>query len=374
MRALLIDEGLNRATLVGAKGLVHDGWTVGCAASIPSLASRSRSCSEFHLIASLRDDPERFCADVAKTIAEGRYDVVFPTWEAATSALSSAREQLPGVFPFPAHEVVLTSFDKYALSEIAQASGIASPATTHASDQTLSSFRYPALVKPASHADAYFPALVVDGPDAARARAREIEAAGGSPPLLQEHVQGALVAVAFVADRDGRLLSVSQQRAELVWPPQTGITARGVTEPIDPDLLERVTDFVGRVGWWGLAQLQFLRGPDGVERLIDFNGRYYGSMALALRAGVNHPATWARVALGMPVAQTTQITGVRYQWLTRDLRASAKSTHPVRELLRALLRAPRSAHSLFSPSEPWLAPRFLAEQLRRSIQRRLRSA
>jgi hypothetical protein len=75
----------------------------------------------------------------------------------------------------------------------------------------------------------------------------------------------------------------------------------------------------------------------------------------------------------MPVPQMSQRDGIRYQWLTRDLRASAMSGHPT-QLARALACAPRAAHSLYAPSEPLLAPRFLAGQLRRSIARRLHLA
>jgi predicted ATP-grasp superfamily ATP-dependent carboligase len=372
VRALLIDEGRDRASLVGARALAADGWTVGCAAGVRSLASRSRACDAFHLLTPLASDPERFCADVAAAMSDGDYEIVFPTWEAATSALSAYRSHLPGCFPFPEHDVLMRCFDKSRLAEAAQACGIASPLTAPATPEAIAGWSYPALVKPASHAEGFYRATLVHDAQSARDYAQAIATAGGRP-LIQERIEGSLVAIAFVADRQSQLLTVSQQRAELTWPRGVGVTARGVTEPPDRALIEKVSALVAHLRWWGLAQVQFLRGADGIARVIDFNGRYYGSMALAINAGVNHPAAWARTALEMPVPQMSQRDGIRYQWLTRDLRASVMSGHPT-QIARALACAPRSAHSLYVPSEPMLAPRFLASQLRRSLARRLHLA
>jgi predicted ATP-grasp superfamily ATP-dependent carboligase len=337
-----------------------------------SLASRSHACSAFHLLTPLPKDPERFCADVAEVMSDGDYQIVFPTWEAATSALSACRSDLPGCFPFPEHDVLMSCFDKSRLVAAAQACGIASPLTTPATPEAIAGWSYPALVKPASHAEGFYRAALVHDAQSALEYAQAIASAGGRP-LIQERIEGSLIAIAFVADRESRLVTVSQQRAELTWPRGVGVTARGVTERPDRALIEKVSALVAHMHWWGLAQVQFLRGADGVERVIDFNGRYYGSMALAINAGVNHPAAWARTALKMPVPPMSQRDGIRYQWLTRDLRASAMSGHPG-QLARALACVPRSAHSLYVPAEPLLAPRFLASQLRLSLARRLHLA
>ncbi|MEO6500465.1 MAG: hypothetical protein ABIQ09_00975 [Jatrophihabitantaceae bacterium] len=69
--------------------------------------------------------------------------------------------------------------------------------------------------------------------------------------------------------------------------------------------------------------MQFIVPADGIARLIDLNGRFYGSLALAVRAGANLPATWAALATGRwaePVEPMTAGGGVRYSWWEGDLR------------------------------------------------------
>ena len=48
---------------------------------------------------------------------------------------------------------------------------------------------------------------------------------------------------------------------------------------------------LGRVlSYSGLAMVEFRRGPDGVGYLMEVNGRVWGSLPLAVRAGMDFPA------------------------------------------------------------------------------------
>ena len=46
------------------------------------------------------------------------------------------------------------------------------------------------------------------------------------------------------------------------------------------------------VGWRGIFMIELLRGTDGTPWFMELNGRPWGSMALARRAGLEYPA-WA---------------------------------------------------------------------------------
>jgi hypothetical protein len=105
--------------------------------------------------------------------------------------------------------------------------------------------------------------------------------------------------------------------------------------------------------------------------LIDFNPRFNGTLPLAVRAGANHPDTWARLVTGRPVVPSEGRPGARYQWFSRDLRASLADPHPVRETARCIAIWPLAAHTLWSWREPALAPIFLLEQTRRAAGRRI---
>ena len=127
----------------------------------------------------------------------------------------------------------------------------------------------------------------------------EITAAGGAP-LIQEALDGRLAAFSSVVGEDGRLLARVQQEAERTWPRDLGCSVRARTVAVDEALAERVAALLADLGWTGLSELQFVVGADREPRLIDFNGRFYGSLALAMAAGPNLPALSAAVATGRP--------------------------------------------------------------------------
>ena len=73
----------------------------------------------------------------------------------------------------------------------------------------------------------------------------------------------------------------------------------------DEELVQRVGAMLASVGFWGMAQLQFV-GAGADAALIDFNPRFYGSLPLALAAGANLPARWHSVALSEPAGSPTE--------------------------------------------------------------------
>jgi hypothetical protein len=76
--------------------------------------------------------------------------------------------------------------------------------------------------------------------------------------------------------------------------------------------------------WHGLAELQFIV-EDEIPRLIDLNGRFYGSLSLAVAAGANLPAIWAGLAIDdVPATPVRARPGVRYQWGSADLRRAVR--------------------------------------------------
>lgn len=189
----------------------------------------------------------------------------------------------------------------------------------------------------------------------------------GVEPLLQEVVDGELIALTLLVDR-GRPVARVQQRAGAVWPRPAGVSARAVTVPVDETLAGPLTDLLAGLSWSGLAQAQFLAGPDGPV-LIDVNPRYYGSMALAAAAGTDLPGLWAALATGRPVQPVGDAAaGVRYTWLEGDLRrALAERRGGLRSDVADTLRWARGAvHSIAARGDPAPLAFHVADLTRRA--------
>jgi predicted ATP-grasp superfamily ATP-dependent carboligase len=370
MRALIVDQSRDRSALAAARMLHADGWELGTGAWRPSIASTSAATGAHHHVEEAETDEDRFIADIAEAVRVGGYEVVFCAYDVGLLVLSRRREEVaPAIVPYAAHEIVERSFDKLEFTRAAQAVGLAVPRTEQASEQALAAWQGPVVVKarihvPTRYETRRFASAAQAAPFVAELR-RE-----GAQPLLQECITGQLGAVVVVADRDGNVVAEVQQRCDRSWPAEAGVTARARTIAPNAELSERVGELVRRLGWFGLAEIEYLLDDQGVPRFTELNGRFYGGIALAGRAGVNVAAAWARLATGRAVAPSPrQLDDARFQWLNRDLAAS-RHAEGLRGMARALALAPGSAHSMFARGDLSPVLRFyLPEMGRRAASR-----
>jgi predicted ATP-grasp superfamily ATP-dependent carboligase len=355
--------------LAGVRELANAGWQVGIGTQADDgFATGSRYVGHRHRVPLAEAGVDALVEAVNRAVDEVGYDLLFAVGDAESLTLSVARDRLAAPVVFPPHPAMLACFDKLALNQRAAESGLVVPRTVVASDETLESTAYPVMVKAGTHwiggsvgRQSRFPAVRADH-RAAAAEAVAALRADGVQALLQEVVTGRLLAMVVVLDRDGTLAAVQQQEAQAVWPVGSGVSTRAVTVPVDQDLCDGVVRTLRGAGWWGLAELQFLVTDDGQPALIDFNGRFYGSMALAAAAGLNLPDLWARIALGDPVPSgLVAPPGMRYQWFEGDVRRAVADRRRLREVGRALAAAPRSAHSVWSRHDPGPAARHVAK-------------
>jgi predicted ATP-grasp superfamily ATP-dependent carboligase len=323
---LVVEQGFSRGALAAVRALAQAGWQVGVGAPDGrGLASSSRACSRRHPVPAAHHGQPAFLAAVARAVAEGGYEVVFGAGEAEVLTLSEHRRAVPAVVPHAEHQAVLNALDKARLTEAAVAAGFRVPRSL--APDSLSEETRPVVVKARMHAQPgqagappRIDTNVVVGATATRRRVADIAALGGQAEV-QEFLDGRLMAYAAVTTAGGRQVAAqSMQVAARVWPPGAGASCRAVSVPVDPELSGRAAALLAGLGWFGLAELQFLVPADGIPRLIDLNGRFYGSLALAVRAGANLPAIWARLATGRDVEPVTAAAGIRYSWWEGDLR------------------------------------------------------
>ena len=379
MRALIMDQGLDRGSLAAVRALRDDGWTVGVGSPIRGLAGSSRAVSRWHEVPTAECGVREYLEAVRTAVDEGGYDVVFTSDDIGVIALSRHRDGLGAVVPYACHDTVVRSLDKLGMTCAARAVGLEVPGTSRATDDVLERLDAPAIVKPRLHsvlrpgAPGRLETVLARSPEEARRAVAKIREAGVEA-ILQEVIQGDLMSFQAVVDRDGRMLAPVQQRSPRTWPPDSGSAARSHTVAIDPVLAARVEAFFQRLGWFGLAQLQFIAPHDGGEpRLIDLNGRYYSSLALAVASGPNLPGIWARLATGRPVGPIPPSEpGHSYQWFSRDLRASWRA-EGLRGAAGTMRISAASVHSVWRHDDPWPSFQHYSNQLAASGGRRLQA-
>lgn len=328
MRALILEDGYSRQALTASRALAAAGWEVGIGAHRAcGVSACSRSTSHDHRVHAPEQDLDRFVEGVNAAISDVGYELVFGARDVEVLALSARRHEIGAEVPHPPHERVLRALDKLELAAAAQAVEVATPTTVPATAEAVSLATYPVLVKARLHATldgvarpARLETLHATTQPEAAERVNAIRAAGGEP-LLQEAVTGHLLELALVVDRNGQVAASMQQVVQRTSRREGGVAVRATTVAPDQRLFDRVRALVAELGWWGLAELQFIVPPGGDPHLIDFNGRFYGSMALAVGAGINLPAIWASVASGRPaIGGVSAQAGLRFQWLAGDVR------------------------------------------------------
>jgi predicted ATP-grasp superfamily ATP-dependent carboligase len=142
---------------------------------------------------------------------------------------------------------------------------------------------------------------------------------GGYWPLIQGYVPGRGKAVAAVFD-DGRPISwFAYERLRDVRPSGSGSSLRR-SIALDPRLREPAERLLARWKWRGPAMVEFR--DDGTDPcLMEVNGRFWGSLELAVLAGADFPRVWVCLLTGASLASTSAYTeGVTVRWLLGDLK------------------------------------------------------
>ncbi len=347
---LIVGDGWQRGTLAATRALSAAGHTVHLAGPNRGHAARSGHSSGWHELP-VPAEPG-FGDELRRVTAETGAEVAFAGDDEHLLALVRTDPGPGVVVGHPAAAVVDRALDKRSLYATATAAGLLVPAfrserPTRRSEEWIA--KHPVYVAGTEHDHVRLDDLAV--------LEQRGEIAGPSqhsdddePWMFQRVVHGELLALVVLRSRSGGLLYSGAQIAETVYPEPFGVSARARSIPVPEDLVAGVNRLMADLDWWGLAEVQFQVDAEGEAHLIDFNGRFFGSMALTTSEATGLPAAWVAVALGQEVdaKELTPPEDARYQWLEGDLRRAMASDRPVAEVATTLLAAPRSVHSVSS--------------------------
>jgi predicted ATP-grasp superfamily ATP-dependent carboligase len=378
---VLITDGNERAALAAARSLVHAGHTVCVTAPARlSLAGVSRGVRHELVTADPLQSPAAYVAELGRIMRRHGTDLLLPISDASLEPVLEQRRAgtLPAhvALPFPDLATYRSASDKAGILALAERCGFAVPETrvlsTYADcDQGLPDEFFPAVLKPhrsvVSGAGVRRKLPVTPVADLAECR-RALAAlpAGAFPVLLQRHVSG--VGEGFFALRwGGRTVALFAHRRLREKPPSGGVSVYRESIPLDDALAGSGTRLLEALDWQGVAMIECKRECEtGRAVIMEINGRFWGSLQLAIDAGVDFPALLARCAAGERVPETRGYRiGVRSRWFWGDvdqLYLSLRSRRfPLRALGAFLRVSPRRDHAeVFRWSDP--AP-FVVETL-----------
>jgi predicted ATP-grasp superfamily ATP-dependent carboligase len=342
---VLVTDGDERAALATVRSLGRAGYRVyTCAARAHSLAGASRYCHGAGQTPDPLLDPEGYRQAIAALMRRWKIQVLMPVSEAALRVLLPACFGDRGVIvPFPSSAAFTSVSDKRELLRRGSRFGLtvptqhvlSSPADLPGLEERLT---FPLVVKPTrsvifADGRAFKTGVVYAGDTS---ELRDCLAAfpdAAYPMLLQTRIIGPGTGV-FLLVWEGRLVASFAHRRLREKPPAGGVSVYSESIVVDAEIAARGLALLLDFGWQGVAMLEFkVDRRTGQPYLMEVNGRLWGSLQLAIDAGVDFPALLVGCALGDRPASPTYRIGVRERWWWGDFdHLFARLRHPAAKL------------------------------------------
>ncbi len=402
--AVLVLDGDQGSALAVARSLGRRGLRVKMASDLDRpLAGLSRHVHECLRYPNPLADAQAFVDWVADQLRVAPNTLVIPVTERTLVPLMRQRERFAesqlAVAPTQALEQVL---DKDRTVRLAQALGIPVPRSIAVSDlaeaaEAGAALGFPVVVKPArsvgQDGGQRVPLTVSYARHAAELATQVQHALRFGGVILQEYFRGDGVGIEVIADR-GEVRYAFQHRRLHEVPLTGGGSSLRCSEPVVPALRDAAERLMKALAWHGVAMVEFKYDRTRQDfRLMEINGRFWGSLPLAVAAGADFPAmlhellstgrvgNWPPPRDGIVCRQLARDVN----WLEHVLRKAAPqglATLPSGgQVLRdwLLMFSPRHRFDIQSWTDPWPGLvdlwRLLAHQagrVREQLVRRLR--
>jgi len=326
---ILVCDGDERAALAAVRSLArgHEVHVLG--EQSRSLAGASLFARAHHRCSPPLSQPNAFSGEVARLSRALQIDLVLPVSDAACRALLPARELLePSTLVAPSRTAYETISDKAMVARLAENAGIAIPPGQEVGEieeaiAVAEALTWPVMLKPVESVarDARGVAhkfAVACVPDAPALRKCWIDTVGTGRALVQSVVPGWGEGI-FVLRFGGKTVAAFAHRREREKPPSGGVSVLRQSIAMQPERLSQVEAVLDAAGYEGVAMAEYK--TDGPRAwLMEFNARLWGSLQLAIDAGVDFPGLLVRSAMGRPVEPVRDYhVGVRSRWLLGDV-------------------------------------------------------
>ncbi len=280
---------------LGRKGVeVHQGKDV-----------RHSVCTDSRFVRKVIDfpnagrEPEKWLEKLIETLRQTRYDLVIPTADNYLVLAVKNREKLAPLakFAIPDDNGFIYTYKKSKTLELARRLGVPCPKTREISrmdeiPSIVAEFKLPVIIKPVSskvwqknvrhHLDVE---LATDRAALEKKLSRLLEIC---PVLIQSFHPGVGVGQEFLM-RDGELVAAFQHE-RVHEPLGGGGSSYRKSAPLDEDLLNHSLNMLRELRWTGVAMVEYKRNKaTGNSVLMEINGRFWGSLPLAVAAGVDFP-------------------------------------------------------------------------------------
>lgn len=345
MKILIPDSILGRNVLAATRSLGRKGYKItiaqtrqrkgdisGSFAPMLRRLYKTRYCSKVVFIASPFDGLDEYVGDVLQLIKSEKYDVVMPFTHACVASLCHAKDKIEEFshLPFGEFDKFMIFHDKHNTIQLAKELEVPVPESHFPRDyneleEIANTLDYPVVVK------ASIGCGVKQG--VRYAKNKETLLKGYSEiisndsfwflddyrtPFVQEYIPGKIHDVAIIADH-GEIKGALTQVRQIMYPIFGGTGSVNVTTN-EPELLDLARRMLESVSWHGPAQAEFkLDYRDNTYKLLEVNPKFWGTLDLSIKAGIDFAEIACQIALSEDVKPRFEYkVGLTYRWIMQD--------------------------------------------------------
>lgn len=334
MMKVLVTDGDERAALAVTRSLGRQGIEVVVGATqTPSLAGASRYCAESFVSPSPVENPDGYVASLLNVVRGKNIGMIFPLTDLAMTLVGAARSQFePQVtLPIPSMTAYERLSDKYALMQLATQVQVPIPDTVFVpagglTEAVLEQVTvYPVVVKPARSMAKVGGVWTKTSVHHARTSA-ELQALYRDisyltdPSMIQRRVRGEGQGL-FALMNHGVPVATFAHRRLREKPPSGGVSVLRESMAVPKAMGKEAVRLLAAVRWHGVAMVEFkMDEAGGRPVLMEVNGRWWGSLQLAIDAGVDFPYLAYQLAAGIPLQGPFEYrVGTQSRWFLGDL-------------------------------------------------------
>jgi predicted ATP-grasp superfamily ATP-dependent carboligase len=329
---VLVTDGNERAALAVTRALGQAGIPVIVAAETETpLGRASRYCAGTWRYPSPSSQPEMFVESIQQAMQLHDIDSIISVTDSTTQLLVEHKHDLGragSTIPSSASYNLVS--DKYRLMQLAKQLDVPIPSSIFVPDGNVRSVvewirQYPVVVKPGRSLLRTESTWIKTGVHIVASERELIDLYQRTPylrhpSLIQERIEGTGEGVFGLFDR-GRPCALFAHRRIREKPPAGGVSVLRESIALPKPMTDYAVRLLEHVKWNGVAMVEFkIDRRTGTPMLMEINGRFWGSLQLAMDAGLNFPYMLYQKAHGIQVVRSfdSYRVGTKSRWLLGD--------------------------------------------------------
>jgi len=321
---VFITDGHWRKSLAAVRALGRKGLrvTVGESTGLATTAF-SKYCSRAVVYPSPLRRPSEFLGFLHQELSNRSYAMLLPMEDESLSLISRHHAEFSRLtyLPIVSSEKLQFAQSKDKVLQLAGRLGIPTPKTWYISDiSQLSGLKenlpYPVVIKPRTSAGAVGISYPTSSDELS---AQYMSVHQRFPyPMIQELIphEGVGYGASLLLDERGQPKASFVHKRLREYPVTGG--ASTLRESVRNDnIRDMALTLLKALDWFGVAMVEFKLDPrDGLPKLMEVNPRFWGSLSLAIEAGVNFPYLLYRMSRGEDFEPVEHYRiGKRCRWL-----------------------------------------------------------